>query len=69
MTGARVTGHRRGAGGEERSETRIFSPEDTLRPNKLHVCGFNTTMYIGDKFRSSSETSSPSRCLEVHKVC
>lgn len=35
----------------------------------LHVCGFNTTLYIGDTFMSSSETSSPSRCLEVHKVC
>lgn len=58
-----------GLEGKKGRRPEYFSPEDTLRPNKLHVCGFNTTMYIGDKFRSSSETSSPSRCLEVHKVC
>lgn len=36
----------------------------------LHVCSLsNTTVYIVDKFKSLFETSSLSRCLEVHKVC
>lgn len=45
--------------------------EDTFRYNPLlHVCSlFNTTMYIVDKLKSLFETSSLSRCLEVHKVC
>ena len=35
----------------------------------LHWCGFNTALYRGDTFISSSEISSPSRCLEACNVC
>lgn len=44
--------------------------EDTFRYNHCYVCSlFNTTVYIVDKLKSLFETSSLSRCLEVHKVC
>jgi hypothetical protein len=34
-----------------------------------YLCLFNTTVYIVHELKSLFETSSLSRCLEVHKVC
>lgn len=62
-------------GGEELEGMKDSRPEcsyleDTLRYNHCYLCSlFNTTVYIVDKLKSLFETSSLSRCLEVHKVC
>lgn len=62
-------------GGEELEGMKGSRPEcsyleDTEIQPLLPVCSlFNTTVYIADKLKSLFETSSLSRCLEVHKVC